>query len=332
MPVAAAATVLVVGASLSGLLLYAPTVALARRLPRSRHDLRAGLYLTALVMPVALALATTAWGLARHLTHPLFSPHADRLRPHLCLRFLLDTPDGPFRARLVALIAGTLVLAALALMLGGWLTGAWEGARLARQARRREGPPWASGVALWEQQAGLASSRGLRPTVAVGTALGRLFPGAEGEAILAHEVAHARRRDPLWGPVAAALMLLQGLSPTAWALHRHWRREREAACDRYAAQKTSPEAVREALATAQALTAALEESSPLSPHDRHALTHLAWRAEALQEPAAEGGSPWAAPALVALVAAVVLPALLLVPVLRDSIHCAVEGLLVTLGR
>ncbi len=331
MLLAVAAVLVVVGGSLVSLLLYLPAEALARGVAPSRPDLRARLCLTALVTPVAVALVTGGWGLSRQLLHPLFSPHADRLRPHICLRSFLDTPDGPFRARLLAGVCVALVVAAGAVLVGGLIAGAWEGRRLERHGRRREAPDWAAGVDLWETEEGLASSRGWRRAVAVGKALPRLFPGAEGKAIVAHEMAHARRRDSLVGPVAAALVLLQGLSPAAWALHRRWRLEREAVCDRYAAEQTSPEAVREALATAEALTRALEETSPLSAQDRHALTHLAWRRQTLEKTEEGEGARWEAVVVVALGVGLALVTLL-TPALRDSLQCVVEGLRGALGR
>ena len=329
--VAAAAALLVAGASLLSLLLYLPAQALARTLPPSRPDLRARLYLTTLLTPVLLSLALAAWVLTRLVLHPLFSPHADRLRPHLCLLTLLDTPDGPFRARLLALACAALALAAVAVAVGGMVAAAWHGRTLARKGRRQEAPPWAPGVALWETEGGLASSRGLRPTVAVGRSLGKLFTGAEADAILAHEVAHARRRDALIGPLAAALTLLQGLSPAAWVLHYRWRQEREAVCDRYAAQQTSPEAIRAALATAQTLAGALEETSPLSPADRHTLTRLTWRLQRLEGDQAKASSTWV-PTIPAALGLALAASIILLPPLRDSLHCAAQALLGALGR
>jgi hypothetical protein len=332
----AVAALLVGYASIFSLVLCLPVEALARVMPPNRPGRRTRHYLVALATPVAISLVATGWGLSRQLLHPLFSPHADRLRPHLCLRSLLDTPDGPFRARLFALVCAALVIAALASLVGGLVSAAWESRRLARQGRRREGPGWAQGVDLWEVEGGLASSRGLRPAVAVGRFLPQLFPGSQAEAILAHEVAHARRRDSLVGPLLSALVLLQGLSPAAWALHRRGRREREAACDRYAADQTSPQAIRQALATAQALTGALEEVSPLSSQERQTLAHLAWRTQVLESNdeagvflRGRGGWP---PAAVAGLGALLLALLLLVPPLRDSLQCAAESLLAALGR
>lgn len=329
----AVAALLVGYASLLSLLLYLPMEALAQVVPRSRPEQRALHYLVALITPVTLALVVTGWGISRHLLHPLFSPHADRLRPHLCLRSLLDTPDGPFRARLLALVCLALVAAALLVLAGGLVSAVWENRRLAGTGRRREGPSWAQGVNLWEVNGGLASSRGLRPTVALGQALVRLFPGEQAEAILAHEVAHARRRDSLLGPALAALTLLQGLSPAAWVLHRRWRQEREAACDRYAAEQTSLQAVREALSTAQALAGALDEVSVLPRDTRHTLGHLAWRAQVLESEGtgpAEGGTGATYLTVVAAgIGLLLLVLLLLSPSLRDSLHCAAETLLST---
>ncbi len=329
----AVAALLVGYASLFSLLLYLPMEALAQAVPASRPEQRARHYLVVLLTPVALALVSTGWGVSRHLLHPLFSPHADRLRPHLCLRSLLDTPDGPFRIHLLTLVCAVLGVGAILVLAGGLVSAAREGRHLARAGRRREGPSWAQGVNLWAVNGRLASSRGLRPAVAIGQALERFFPGDQAEAVLAHEVAHARRRDSLLGPAMAAFMLLQGLSPAAWVIHRRWRQEREAACDRYAAERTSPQAVRQALTTARALAGALDEVSALPRDTRQTLGHLAWRAQVLEngETGAAGSSASAAYLTMAAVGLglLVLALLLLSPFLRDSMHCAAEVLLGT---
>lgn len=327
----AVAALLVGYASLFSLLLYLPTEALAQAVPPGKPEQRARQYLVALITPVALAVVAAGWGIGRHLSHPLFSPHADRLRPHLCLRALLDTPDGPFRIRLLVLICTALAAAALVALAAGLISAAAENRHLARIGRRRESPAWAQGVNLWYVQGGLASSRGLRPAVVIGQALERLFPAEQAEAILAHEVAHAKRRDNLLGPALVALTLLQGLSPAAWVLHRRWRQEREAACDRYAAEQTSTQAVRQALATAQALAGALDEVSILPRDTRQTLGHLAWRAQLLESrPAGPGADSTSAVYLTMAAAGLglfVLALLLVSPSLRDSLHCAAEVLL-----
>lgn len=73
----------------------------------------------------------------------------------------------------------------------------------------------------------------LRPTVV-------LPPGLSGEAldcVLAHEGAHARRRDNLWHYAMALALALHWWNPAVWLMARLLRRDIELSCDRAALKK-----------------------------------------------------------------------------------------------
>ena len=51
------------------------------------------------------------------------------------------------------------------------------------------------------------------------------------QAVLLHELAHLRRRDPLWQLVAHCGLALHWFNPLAWFAVRRLRIEQERACD-----------------------------------------------------------------------------------------------------
>jgi beta-lactamase regulating signal transducer with metallopeptidase domain len=55
-------------------------------------------------------------------------------------------------------------------------------------------------------------------------------------AILAHELAHVRRRDPEWSIVSVILTTVGWCQPTMWILSRAARRDAELSCDEFAAR------------------------------------------------------------------------------------------------
>ncbi len=338
MVVAAAATLLVGCASVISLVGYLPVRFLARRLAPHRPGIQAALWLAGPVFPVLGAILLVSLGLTRHLLHPLFSPHAGRPRFHLCWRPLLEGPDAPWRARLLVALCLGLTVAALACLVVGWARGLWEQKRARRLAGRLTSPEWAPRVQVLEaDHGGIASHLGLSRLVLVSPRLSDLFPGEQAQAVIAHEVCHALRRDGLVGPLACALLLLQGLSPTAYLAYRQWQQAREEACDVYAGAVASPSAVAEALARAQDLARSVEEVSPLSPASATQLEHLAARLRRAHafatgcaaEPKA-GGRGVAVATVGALLVLVGLT--WAVPPMRDSVHCAAEALLQVLGR
>lgn len=338
MLVAAAATLLVGCASVISLVGYFPVRSLAKRLAPHRPGTQAAVLLAGLVFPVVAGILLVSLGLTRHLLHPLFSPHAGRLRFHLCWRPLLEGPDAPWRARLLVALCLGVTVAALACLVAGWARGLWEQKRARRLAGRLTALDWAPRVQMLEADyRGIASHRGLSRLVLVSPRLSDFFPGEQAQAVIAHEVCHALRRDGLLGPLACALLLLQGLSPTAYLVYRQWRQAREEACDAYAGAVASPSAVAKALARAQDLARSVEEVSPLSPASATQLEHLAARlrrAHALG--AGRASEPTAAGRGVAVATAGALLAIVgliwALPSMRDSVHCAVEALLQVLGH
>ena len=334
-----AAAMVVGGSGLLSLLGYLPLLAVAESVPARRADLRATLWLLGLTLPPLGGLLGAAWGLTRQLTHPLYSPHADRLRPHLCLRVLTEAPDGPWRAQVVAWLSLALLAGAMGWLLIGLVRLGLDQASVRRRGRRLETPPGAGRVQVWEvANAGLASHRGLSALVVVGPQLERLFTPQEREAVLAHEVCHARRRDSLLAAVAAAALVAQAASPAAWACRRHWRLLREVACDLYAARVVSPQAAEAALAVSREAAGALEELQPLSPAKPQAVEELARRAEYLHLQAgrsSEGDAEQSGVILVLAVVALVAVGVLLAATVQqvpDSFHCAAEALLRAVGH
>lgn len=71
----------------------------------------------------------------------------------------------------------------------------------------------------------------LRPVVLLPLAVASGFPPAEVELILAHELAHIRRLDPLVNLLQVALETLQFYHPAVHWISRDVRREREVCCD-----------------------------------------------------------------------------------------------------
>jgi len=337
--VLAGAALLVGYASVASLVTYLPLLALAESLSPRQVQLRTRLWLLGLLLPVAAGLLAGIWSLVRHLAHPLFSPHADRWRPHLCVRLLVEGPDGPWRLQLFVWVCLLLVAAAGIYLLASLVRSAWEGHQVRRQGHRQPGPDWAGEVEMWElPTAGLASHRSLAPLVVYNPRLQHLFPGEQSQAILAHEVCHARRRDNLLAALAGFALLLQAFSPLAYLCYRNWLLTREMACDLYAARLTSGKVTEAALATAQDLTHGLEELRPLSPPGRAVGAHLSQRREYLRSWGEQTLAPPGGRADLAIVFGILtllaagLVAVATLPQLPDTFHCAAETLLDALAR
>lgn len=77
--------------------------------------------------------------------------------------------------------------------------------------------------------------------------MGRL-PAAQRDAVLLHELAHARRQDFAWNLLQRLGLALVWFHPAAWALYRGLAFEREAACDAMAvAQGAAPKTLAQGL-------------------------------------------------------------------------------------
>jgi len=94
----------------------------------------------------------------------------------------------------------------------------------------------------------------LRPVIWLPAALWARLPDAQKDALLAHELAHVRRRDWLWNGVQHVLEAVLWFHPAAWWLGRRIRDEREHACDDIAVAT-----VRDPIALAEALAAVARE-------------------------------------------------------------------------
>ncbi|NUO75359.1 MAG: M56 family metallopeptidase [Lysobacter sp.] len=70
-----------------------------------------------------------------------------------------------------------------------------------------------------------------RPVLMVPADFMTASPAAERDAILLHELAHARRRDFAWNLLQRLALAMVWFHPAAWALHRRMAAEREAVCD-----------------------------------------------------------------------------------------------------
>lgn len=94
----------------------------------------------------------------------------------------------------------------------------------------------------------LAFCAGLaRPTVVVSAALVRSLDAAALTAVLAHEAAHARRRDPLRQTLAHAVGQALWFAPAAREAAEHQRLRRELAADEFAGEQCGRRALAEAL-------------------------------------------------------------------------------------
>jgi hypothetical protein len=224
-----------------------------------------------------------------------------------------------------------LTLAAVVLLAARLWRAARESTRLRRGGTLLPAEAGAPGVQIVQTEAvALASHRGPGRLVAVSARLGQLFPGAEGRAILAHEVCHARRRDSLWQMLAQSAVLLAAFSPGSYLAYRRWLHARELACDLHAAGETSFADTAAALARAQDLTGALEEISPLAAPPVDTLAGLRQRREGLREAEAapEGGGSRLGTA-VAVVAVLIVLALALTHMrpIADTLQCSAESFL-----
>jgi len=229
----AAATILGWGALKGALLLGAAvglTTALRDARAAVRHAVWAGALGAALVLPVLDALVP-AWRLAILPATPVGGAAG------------AASVVGGF-AWAPLLIVGLWALGVL-VVAGRWVSGALGAARLVRLAAPLSDAAWTHDAARVARRAGLARppelrlSRDLRSPVVWG--LWRpilLLPGdalgwtdERRLAVLAHELAHVRRRDCLTGSIAQAACALHWFNPLAWVAYRRLLVERERACD-----------------------------------------------------------------------------------------------------
>jgi beta-lactamase regulating signal transducer with metallopeptidase domain len=146
----------------------------------------------------------------------------------------------------------------------------------------------------------------LRPRVVVSLALVETLGRAPLEAVLTHEVSHARRRDPLRQVLAHAAAKALWFAPLAVALAAHQRLRNELAADRAAERRAGRRALAEAL-----LSLHTTRPAAASPAIAGGATFLDHRIDALIDGAPTPELALPRGPLVASLAGVVLAALLL---------------------
>lgn len=165
--------------------------------------------------------------------------------PHLCLKH-------PEYAGLTLAPAGIIAgvwLACVLPQLGRLMAGLWQTQRWVRHiSGLREQVFDSVRFRLIDAPGFGAGTVGLfRPLIAVDRGLWRKLDADERRAVLNHEDAHRKRRDPLSLLVLGAGAALT-IAPASGKLLDSWRATAESECDRYAAQVTkSPDSVASAL-------------------------------------------------------------------------------------
>lgn len=94
-------------------------------------------------------------------------------------------------------------------------------------------------------------------------------------AMLAHELAHLRRRDPLWRPLQRLALVPLFFHPLAWHALRRLETLAETLCDRTAAERSDGRALAECLAECLARSAQAADARRPIPFDRGAALALA---------------------------------------------------------
>ncbi|HLO66506.1 MAG TPA: M56 family metallopeptidase, partial [Holophaga sp.] len=250
--------------ALLGLLAWAGLRLLRGRSPEARYAL-AGAAL-ALMPLAALCTLALAWPSPLPAGPAMEGPRAATWREALA-------PLLPYASAFW--LAGTAVMALR--LLGGWC---WV-------QRLRFSSVEAAPEALARRCADLARSMGLdrpvallrswsaevpmvigwiRPVILVpAAALANLDPAAL-EAVIAHELAHVRRRDYLWNILQSAVEALFFYHPATWWISRQIRAERENCCDDAAVSACGDRLLyARALAALEELRLPLESSPGLAP-------------------------------------------------------------------
>jgi beta-lactamase regulating signal transducer with metallopeptidase domain len=321
---AAAATILLTYAAHSA---GACGIALAlRRLLRRPHD-RDVLWKLALVAPIL----TTAIALAMRTTHPAGSIDlANGIRAiagqplggrevmvsltkingaaHVTRR--IDDPVAAALSVVVLLVAAIAVAVAGVRAVVRWRA---RSARLEARVRREVGAI---------EHVSLSTCDDLPSPVAVGrseiclpTRVLDEFDERQRAALIAHEMAHLRRRDPLWFGIVDAVVAVSAFQPLVVRVARAVRRDVELICDESAVRRTGD---RVALIGALALLAEpFDSAAPLGAVSAYDGGPLVERAEAIAR--VDEVASRAATRRTALVAAIVLAtALLALPVVGPA--------------
>lgn len=245
----AAALLYVVAAGIVQLLAALPIAAAAESLPDDDPAAAGRFWLAACAFPplAAVALTALAFGLS---ASSMLSPHLERVRPHVCWRFLLERPDAQWHF----ILGGALALALIVLAVGRF---AWRWASSV-QAERMAAAHIGDGdppVLVAHGEEPFCFTVGLRDGVAIiSRGMVDLLDEAQREAILTHEIAHVRRRDNARHLVAELCATLSALVPLGFLYAYRWRAAAEADCDQAAAEASHPEIVAETLEVVEQAT------------------------------------------------------------------------------
>ncbi len=230
------------GAGMAALL---PLASVARLLPRRAARLEACLWTAVpaaqLAAALAVAVAAPHWA-----AQPLaYTPHLERPLPHLCFMRAARAALGADFLR-AASVAVVLLLVAAAVRLTIALTTSRRSAAGAVAGARILHNPFCDRafVASGKQ---LAVTIGLLRPVVVLDAKARELDAQVLGAVLAHEAAHARWRDPLVGTLVETAAWLWPVPGAIVA--RMWRRAAERAADVEGKRRAGPEAWAKARAT-----------------------------------------------------------------------------------
>jgi uncharacterized protein (TIGR03435 family) len=174
---------------------------------------------------------------------PAVAPMPEPVRVVLDQATTVPAPLAAPAARQSGAAAATIPV--LPLLLGVWVAGAvlvllswarqWQQVRHytrgARPLRTIDGVPVLSSPLMREQQCEPGLLGVVRPVVLVPEGIADRLTADELDAVLVHEICHARRRDNLTAAAHSLVEALFWFHPLVWWLGRRMREERERACD-----------------------------------------------------------------------------------------------------
>jgi len=221
---------------------YLPAVAVVETLSPRRASARAATWLCALGIPVAGGIAAAVTGLHSVLCDAYASPHLFSDRPHLCSRWLSAAPDARFVTTVVGGVCAVMLGFALARLVFGVTKSEIISSRLRRSL------PQGANVTMVDSPSPLVATVGvLRPVIVVTGGTADLLTADELKAVLAHEMAHLRRKDNVIDALATLCADALLIMPTARLFAGYWRAEAERVCDDADAQATSRSTVASAM-------------------------------------------------------------------------------------
>ncbi len=232
----------VVAAGVVQLLAALPVAAAAESLPEDNPDAAGRFWSAASLLAPASALPLTAACLLLARSD-MVTPHLERVRPHICAHPLLERPDADWHFRVAGIIALSLIAFALARFLWRWVSSV----RVERLAAAHTGEGEVPVLVAHGDEPACFTVGLHKGFVIVSRGMVELLSDQQRKALIAHETAHVRRRDNLRHLVLELCATLSALAPIGFLYAYRWRAAAEAACDRAAAQVSSPETVAETL-------------------------------------------------------------------------------------